>query len=206
MSVFHEVDFPFSLAASAIGGPYRRTEIISLVSGREERNTPWANSLRRWDLGPAIKSRGDIHQLIAFFEARRGPLHGFRFRDPLDHTSSLSEDGVHHTDQLLAQGDGTQTRFALTKTYESGPNPWVRPILKPVVETLRAGVNGMRVEAGWDDENAQLLFAEPPAAGATVSAGYIFDCPVRFDTERLEIALDLIDAGTLSLPLVELRL
>ena len=44
MSAFHEVVFPLSIARGAIGGPERRTEIVTLANGREERNSPWAGA------------------------------------------------------------------------------------------------------------------------------------------------------------------
>ena len=45
---FHEVRFPASLSFGSIGGPERRTEIVTLANGFEERNTPWAHSRRGW--------------------------------------------------------------------------------------------------------------------------------------------------------------
>ena len=204
MSAFHEIRFPFALALGASGGPQRRTEITTLVSGREARNTPHADSRRRWDAGPGLKSLDDVDTLLAFFEARRGALHGFRFRDPLDNRSCKPSQVPSPTDQVLGTGDGVATEFQLVKRYESGGAGWTRTIHKPVEGSVRVAVDG--VEAGFsvDLATGQVTLDEAPAAGATVTAGFAFDCPVRFDTDRLDIALDAIGAGRAQVPLIEL--
>jgi uncharacterized protein (TIGR02217 family) len=46
-----------------------------------------------------------------------------------------------------------------------------------------------------------------PPVDAVVTAGYEFDVPVRFDTDKLEINLSLIEAGSIpNIPIVEIRL
>ena len=50
-----------------------------------------------------------------------------------------------------------------------------------------------------------IRFAAPPPAGAIVRAGFLFDVPVRFDTDYLEIDLAAFDAGDIpKIPLVEI--
>jgi len=78
--MFHEIRFPTSIAFHSTGGPERKTEIVTLGSGYEERNGVWANSRRRYDVGYGIKTLDDIAAVIAFFEARSGRLYGFRFK------------------------------------------------------------------------------------------------------------------------------
>ena len=206
MSAFHEIRFPFALALGASGGPQRRTEITTLVSGREARNTPHADSRRRWDAGPGLKSLDDVDTLLAFFEARRGALHGFRFRDPLDNRSCKPSLAPQPTDQVLGMGDGVTTGFQLVKRYESGGDSWTRTIAKPVDGSVRVAVDG--VEAGFsvDLTTGVVTLDIAPADGAEVTAGFAFDCPVRFDTDRLEIGLDAIGAGRAQVPLIELIL
>jgi uncharacterized protein (TIGR02217 family) len=84
---FYEVRFPTAIAFGSSGGPERKTEIVALASGFEERNAVWANSRRRYDAGYGVKSLDDVHTVIAFFEARMGRLHGFRFKDFSDFKS-----------------------------------------------------------------------------------------------------------------------
>ena len=78
---FHEVRLPARLAFGSTGGVERRTEITTLGSGFERRSTPWAEGRRRYLIGAGLRSLDDMAALTAFFEARRGRLYGFRFRD-----------------------------------------------------------------------------------------------------------------------------
>ena len=66
------------------GGPERRTEIVTLGSGRERRNARWAHARRRYDAGYGVTTLDALHEVIAFFEERRGRLYGFRWRDRAD--------------------------------------------------------------------------------------------------------------------------
>jgi uncharacterized protein (TIGR02217 family) len=74
------VRFPTAIARGSSGGPERRTEIVVLGSGREERNSRWVHSRRRYQAGYGIRSLDEIHAVIGFFEERRGRLHGDRAR------------------------------------------------------------------------------------------------------------------------------
>ncbi|WP_420431595.1 phage distal tail protein, Rcc01695 family [Hyphobacterium sp.] len=206
-TVFHDVRYPFSLALGASGGPVRRTEIVALVSGHEERNSPWAHSRRRWNAAPGIRSLNDVETLIAFFEARHGQLHGFRFRDPVDHASGVP---VSPTDQVLGVGDGNTSEFQLIKRYEDAAGAYDRPIRKPVAESVRVAVDGIAQAEGTDftvdTATGEVSFAIAPAAGTMLTAGYEFDVPARFDTDRLDISLDAIEAGEIAdLPIIEIR-
>jgi uncharacterized protein (TIGR02217 family) len=204
---FHDVTFPFSVAMGARGGPVRRTEIVPLASGREERNTPWAHSRRRWNAAPGIKTREDIATLTAFFEARRGQLFGFRFRDPVDHASAPD---VTPTDQPLGVGDGATTTFQLIKRYEDAGANYDRVITRPIAGSVRIAVDGLEQAVGSDfsvdADTGKVSFSATPALGAVLTSGYRFDVPVRFDTDRLDISLEGFDAGEVSdLPLIEIR-
>jgi len=53
---------------------------------------------------------------------------------------------------------------------------------------------------GW------IVFSKAPPAGAEVRAGFYFDVPVRFATDRLEITGAVFAAGEApSVPLIEVR-
>lgn len=209
MAAFHEVSFPFAVAFGAVGGPERRTEIVSLASGKEERNSPWAYARRRWDVGAGVKTLDDLSTLLAFFEARRGPLYGFRFADPLDHSSALPSGDVSATDQTIGTGDGVTNTFSLVKTYASGGYGVDRPITKPKANTVLVAVDGVtQGEASAftvDTSTGVVTFAAAPAAGAVITAGFEFETPVRFDTDRLDISLEAFGAGDApQIPLVEI--
>ena len=72
MSGFHEILFPLDIALKSAGGPQRRTDIVALGSGREERNARWAHSRRRYDAGYGVKTYDALSEVVAFFEERRG--------------------------------------------------------------------------------------------------------------------------------------
>ena len=128
MAGFHEILFPLDIALKSAGGPERRTEIVALGSGREERNARWAHSRRRYDAGYGVKTLDALSAVVAFFEERRGRLHGFRWRDRLDHSSATPGVAVTPLDQLIGTGDGDATQFALTKLYGADHAPYGRPI------------------------------------------------------------------------------
>ena len=210
MTNFHEVRFPFSLALGARGGPQRRTEIVTLGSGREERNSPWAHSRRRWNAGPGVRTLDDLDTLIAFFEARHGQLYGFRFSDPLDHKSCPPSALISALDQPLGTGDGEQTEFALIKRYASGDQAHDRPITKPVVGSVRVAADGIALveDADFtvDATTGRVTFPEAPANEAVLTAGFEFDCPARFDADQLAISLDAFGAGDVpDIPIIEVK-
>ena len=205
---FHEVRFPDNISRGARGGPERRTQIVELASGDEERNASWANSRRRYDVAYGIRRADDLAAVVAFFEARNGRLHGFRFKDWGDHKSCLPSGTSVPTDQLIGTGDGATTTFQLVKRYASGSQTWVRKITKPVAGTVRVALDGAEQLSGWtvDTTTGVLTFDTAPAAGVAITAGFAFDVPVRFDTDVLDVTLDLERLGSItSIPLLEIR-
>ena len=210
--MFHEVRFPLEVSFGSSGGPERRTEIVTLGSGYEERNSPWADSRRRYDAGYGIRSLEDLHKVVGFFEARHGRLHGFRWKDRVDRASGVYGVPVTPTDELLGTGDGVNALFNLTKHYTSGSAIYSRNITKPVDGTVRVAVNGVEQTLASDfviDVTTGLitfLAGREPGPGLSVTAGFEFDVPVRFDTDFLDISLTGFDAGDIpSIPLVEIR-
>ena len=205
--MFHEIQFPTAIAFHSSGGPERKTEIVTLGSGFEERNAVWANSRRRFDVGYGVKTLDDLHSVIAFFEARLGRLYGFRFKDFADFKSCAPNAAVSPLDQTIGTGDGATTQFPLIKTYTSGPTSWTRAIKKPVAGTVRVAVAGVEQTSGLtiDTTTGLVTFDSPPASAAAITAGYEFDVAVRFDTDRLAINLSNFAAGEIpSIPLLEI--
>lgn len=208
---FHEVRFPTAISFGATGGPERRNEIVLLTSGREKRNARVSASRRRYDAGTGVRSLADLYEVMTFFEARRGSLHGFRFRDPFDMKSGRPDRDPGPTDQVLGTGDGSRRGFQLSKTYGEGDDAYVRTIAKPEEGTVRVAVDGTEKVAGThfdvDAATGMVTFAEghAPAGGAVVTAGFAFDVPVRFDTEHLSASLSAFQAGHIpTIPLIEI--
>ena len=213
MPDFHEILFPLDIALKSAGGPERKTEIVALGSGREERNARWAHSRRRYDAGYGVKTLDALSAVVAFFEERRGRLHGFRWRDRLDHSSAAPGLSVTPLDQAIGTGNGTATAFQLVKTYGATYAPYQRPIVKPVAGSVRVAVNSVEQTEGVafsvDTTSGIVTFlsGHVPASSASVRAGFLFDVPVRFDTDYLEVDLSAFAAGSVPrIPLVEVKL
>jgi uncharacterized protein (TIGR02217 family) len=211
MDGFHEVRFPLDISLHGRGGPERKTDIVMLGSGREQRNARWARSRRRYEAGYGVKTLAVLSVVIAFFEERRGRLYGFRWRDRSDYTSGVPGASVTPLDQGIGQGDGTNAAFQLIKTYGASFAPYAREILKPVQGTVRVAVAGVEKTPVSDftvETTSGTLTFTPmsiPPAGAAITAGYLFDVPVRFDTDYLEIDLAAFEAGEIpKIPLIEL--
>jgi uncharacterized protein (TIGR02217 family) len=208
---FHDIRFPTSLSFGSIGGPERRTEIVSLTNGFEERNTPWEHSKRSYDAGSGLRSPDDIATLIAFFEARRGQLYGFRWKDWSDFKSCRPSQDLDAMDQDIGRGDGKTLTFQLAKTYYSGEQSYLRPIKKPVAGTVRIAVAGdpkvEGLEFTVDADTGIVTFVSPPDIDVRITAGFEFDVPVRFNTDRIATSLATFNAGEVpSVPVIEVRL
>ncbi len=202
---FHEVALPARLAFGSTGGVERRTEIVTLGSGFERRSSPWAMGRRRYLIGANLRSLADMAELTAFFEARRGRLYGFRFRDFADFASCGPGETLAAEDQALGEGDGTRTGFVLRKAYGDVN----RSITKPVEGSVRVAVGGVELsnEAfAVDVATGVVTLDAAPGVGVAVTAGFLFDTPVRFDADRLEVTLESFGAGRMAaVPLIEVR-
>lgn len=203
---FHSIRFPLDISLGARGGPERATDVVTLASGREERNSRWLHSRRRYNAGYGVKSRADMAAVLAFFEERRGRFHAFLWRDGLDYSSN-GTDVPGMLDQQIGVGDGVRVSFDLTKRYGANFDPYLRPITKPVAGSVVMAVAGAPVtDFSVDALTGVATFDVAPALGAAVTAGFLFDVPVRFDIDRLDVELSGFDAAEVpSIPLIEVR-
>jgi uncharacterized protein (TIGR02217 family) len=212
MSDFHEVRFPLDIARGARGGPERLTQIVALASGREVRNSRWAHSRRRYDAGLGVRTLDALAEVVAFFEERRGRLYGFRWHDRLDSKSCPPSQAPSPTDQALGIGDGVNRVFQLARDYGLVDAPYRRVITKPVAGSVHVAIDGTPVSpaiASCDPATGLVTFTpgNAPASGATVTAGFSFDVPVRFDTDMIEVDLSAFEAGEIpKIPVVEIML
>ncbi|UNZ51078.1 TIGR02217 family protein [Agrobacterium tumefaciens] len=210
MAAFHEVRFPLRLALGVSGGPVRRTDIVNLSNGRESRNQRWRNARRSYDAGSGIRSVADLYEVLAFFEARRGELYGFRFRDPVDFKSCSPGETPASTDQRIGTGDGVTAGFQLLKTYADAGGSFTRRIDKPAEGSVMVSVEGVKAEAAAisvDHATGMVTFraGRVPPAGAAIRAGFEFDVPVRFAIDRIDVNLTAFQAGRIpSIPLMEI--
>lgn len=210
---FHEIRFPTSISNNSVAGTERRTQIVVLGSGQEERNSNWADSRRLYNAGYGVKTLDDLYQVMEFYEERRGRLYGFRWKDRLDHKSCKPSQTPEPTDQVIGTGDGATTEFQLVKVYGGAYEAWTRSIRKPVAGSVRIAVDGQELTEITDflvAGHTGLVTFQPaavPAPGALVTAGFEYDVPVRFDEDRLEVNLDHFNAGQIpSIPIREIRI
>ncbi len=205
---FDEVSFPLKVRPGASGGPQFATEIVAVQGGYERRNQKWSQARRKYDARTGVVSSADASLLLAFFHARAGRARAFRLRDWSDFSSAADGTGAPaFTDQLIGTGDGASRVFQLVKTYGSGDASHVRAIRKPVSGSVLIGVDGTAHETGWsvDTGTGIVTFAQAPASGASVTAGFLFDVPVRFDTDHLNLSADGKNLGRAEIPLIEVR-
>lgn len=206
VQAYDAVDFPLAIGREAMVVTEFSTQVVSAPSGHEQRASEWAEARMRYDAGPGVRSEGDVRALADFFRARRGAARAFRFRDPFDYSSAADGGLPGHGDQLLGVGDGSRRQFALVKRYGAGEAMQVRSIRLPVAGSVRVSVDGIETAAFAVTDEGEVLLDAPPGPGIAVRAGYLFDVPVRFAEDRLEVSRATFLAGELaSVPLVEVR-
>ncbi|MEO9599628.1 DUF2460 domain-containing protein [Parasphingorhabdus sp.] len=188
VNAFDDVRFPIAIGQGASVSPGFSTNIVTTISGHEKRNSDWADARLEFDVGPGVRSEEELRILIAFFRARRGAAKAFRFRDPYDHSSRDMVGEPAPTDQHLGKGDGQQTAFKLVKNY-GGPveEAQQRRITRPDPDTLEIAIDG-QLESNWSLGPAGMIaFDTPPAEDSDITAGFLFDVPVRFASDQLHV-------------------
>lgn len=205
--MFHDVLFPIEISYGSTGGPRFSTEIITVASGSEFRNQNWSESRAEFNASSGLQSQDELALLISFFQARAGRTHSFRYRDWSDYTSALNHiDDATSTDQVIGIGDGVATSFQLKKFYPSGPVSRERIITKPVVGSVVAAIQGIdTTNFTVNSLTGIITFDTAPADGDSISVGFVFDVPARFDTDMLSVSLDTYQSGSVSVPIVEVR-
>ena len=199
---FHDIRLPVSIERGAQGGPTFRTGIVETLSGYEQRNGEWAQARMEWDASYGIQTKTDYQELLEFFYARRGALHGFRFKDWTDFEA---------TGEAIGTGDGIETDFQLIKTYSDAGGSYARTILLPVTSpttTVAVYVNAVlqTVITDYTIETGGIIRftgGSIPPASDPVTADFEFDIPVRFNEDKLELAVEWYDAA--AIPAITLR-
>lgn len=197
------IRLPEEIESGAKGGPLFQTSVIALASGAEQRNEDWADSRQKWDVGYGVQDAAGYNAVRDFFYARRAKGRGFMFKDWSDYSV---------TGQVLGTSDGVTRTYLLVRTYEnSGPDPYVRRITRPVTGTLKVYCNGvLKTEGlhyvtgagGW----FRFLPGYIPPALEVITADFEWDTPVRFDVDEFPLQLAWVEAGEISsLPIIEER-
>jgi len=204
---FDDVQFPLAIGQGASVSPGFSTNIVTTVSGHEKRNSDWADARLEFDVGPGIRSDEELRTLIAFFRARWGAAKAFRFRDPFDYSSHDMVGDPTSTDQFLGKGDGQQTRFQLVKNYgDPVDGAQIRQVTRPDAASLLVAIDGQPNGEWILGETGVVIFDTPPAEASDVTAGFLFDVPVRFASDQLTVSHATFLAGDIpEVLLVEVR-
>lgn len=207
---FHEIQFPTGISRGSSGGPMRMTEVVTLRSGYEQRNTIWADSRRKYDAGLGLQDLKDLYETLEFFEARRGRLHGFRWKDWADYKSLDPITATSATDINIGTGDNSTTTFQLVKNYSDSGGSYTRTIKKPVSGSVKIAVDSSVQTEGIDftvDTTTGIItFTSAPGSGLAVTAGFEFDVPVRFDMDEIIVNVEQFNAGAIpTIDIVEIK-
>lgn len=209
MSFLETPSFPLIISYSSEGGPEYLTEIVELFSGFEQRNARWEESKYAFNAASGVKTAADLYTLLQFFHVAGGKANGFRFKDWSDYKSCAPLNTIAASDQtIVADATGGQTTAQLIKTYTQGSSTRVRTIQKPVSGTIVLNKNGSAFVSGWtcDTTTGIITFS---GAGLTlhdvITAGFTFDVPARFDTDKLSTRWEIYTAGEADVPIVGIR-
>ena len=211
---FHEVRFPLAIGIRV----ERRAGAADGYRAARLRATRSAIRAGRIRAGATMPGRACARSPIctrcsAFFEERRGRLYGFRWRDRADWKSCAPGE----TPGRGRPGDRDRRRRdgdvpAREDLWRAPSRPISATIAKPVAGTVRVAVDGDEQAEGADfsrrrgDGVVTFLAGQFRRMGAVVTAGFEFDVPVRFDTDRLDINLASFEAGEVpNVPVVEIR-
>ena len=205
---FDEIELPLRVGFGSKGGPNFSTEIIAIDSGYERRNQNWAQARRVYDARSGVRSAADAAALLNFFHARAGRARGFRLKDWSDYSSAADNlSSPVFSDQIIGTGDGATLVFQLSKNYSSGGVTHNRVIAKPQAGSVMVGVGGAQRLSGWsvDTTTGLVTFASAPTSGQVITAGFLFDVSVRFDTDYLSLSAENYVAYQADVPIVEIR-
>ncbi len=201
---FHDVRLDEDIERGAQGGPRFKTTVKTLSSGFEKRNIDWQRTRGRWDISYGLDTKANLEGVLAFFYARQGRAHSFRFKDWTDF-----QIGVETTDtpQAIGVGDAVVKKFQIVRRYTSGATTFDREITRPT-GTVRVFLDAAEQFADFTVDNSTGVVTFTSAPGGGVLPGVIceFDVPVRFDTDQLDLEAFRDDAFSApELNVLELR-
>lgn len=230
MSGFRDIRLPVGVKGyPTSGAPRFSTTITAVASGAEHRNQNWSHALNRYTLAEAVRDQATYEATRNHWLAMRGPFYTFPFLDPLDFASgglpapNIAPDVVSGLDVVLGVGDGLTPSFQLVKRYtvegDLDEETYERRITLPILETVIVLLDGLPPETEAPDlpggpyavtvsrPGGVVTISPAPAAGVVVTAGFLFEVPVRFDTDETfeGVVRNYRVAGFADIVLVETR-
>lgn len=204
--------FPEDISYGSVGGPEYLTNVVEIDSGALIRNSVWTYGRHSYDVAYGVKTQSDLETLLNYFHMVLGRGIGFRYKDWLDYKSCVTEDTPAFTDCNIGTGTGALATFQLRKGYTVGGTYYTyRNILKPVTGTVKVGVAGVQKTqtTHWNVNTTTGIITftagNIPGAGAAVTAGFEFDVPVAFASDRLNVNLNDYKAAMAQVALIELK-
>lgn len=178
---------PPHIEAGSQFSPTFNNVIQEAIAGNEQRYAKWTKCRGVGDVAYGLLSSeesfdDDFRAVMAIYRAHVGSLYPFRFKDWSDYIA---------TDENFGTGDGVETTFQITKTYDPsqillntpGTLLYVRNIFlfaaAPVIK-----VDGVTKTVTTDytiSSSGVCAFTSPPANDKSITWTGEFDIPVRFD-------------------------
>lgn len=145
--------FPADISQGSSGGPMYSTDVVTVNSGYESRNSEWVEARREYDAAFGVRDEEQMYTLLEYFMAMKGMAHSFRFKDWGDYKSCATTETISDTDQTIGTGDGVEVDFQLIKKYTQGLTAQ-RDIKKPVSGTVVISIDDVGQPAGWSVDTA----------------------------------------------------
>lgn len=178
--MFSESRLDLGINYGATFGPRFNTAIATQANGEESRRPLWSEPLIYAQLGEKVVNAEELEYLLDFHATVQGAYSGFRLRD----WSDFYAEGQ----SLLA---GPTNTYQLIKTYTVGAYSVVRPITKPVADTVKLYANGVEQLADWTIDTTTGVITT--AIAGTLTVDFEFDVPVRFEQDQIGFRFE---AGT----------
>mgnify|MGYP000946651648 FL=1 len=210
MAEFLEERLPLDIRMGASHADDYAVTITQTAGGAEYRKLVHQYPMRRWTINFTLLRDDLAARVLALYHRAYGRYAGFRVRDVDDYNSSATGRGT------ITMLDQPLTRLAagiyqLRKEYGAGGTPLgigrpARVIYKPVSGTVIAAKNGVSISSGLsvDITTGVVTVSPAPLVGDTITAGFEFDIPARFDSslDVSSLSRDVRDCG--SIDIVEL--
>ncbi len=179
--------------------------IQEAISGNEQRFAQWSNCRATADISYGLQNStnptGDFRAILALYRAHYASLLPFRFKDWSDYSC---------TDERFGTGDGAETQFQLTKTYDpsyillsmAGSVLYVRDItLLATTPVIKVDGVTKTVVTDYSISGGLVTFVTPPANTKPLTWTGEFDVPMRFDgpLDIIQNEGDIIAIGSLPL-------
>jgi uncharacterized protein (TIGR02217 family) len=187
---------PGRIILDTSGGQSHNTSIITVASGREQRNANLAQSRGKWDLGERSLLKDEKDEIENHFNTCRGKLHGFRFKDWSNYEGTTAD-----TYMKLKMGTMLDLAGQMCKQYSIDGQFYRKEIKKPVFGTVKVYKNGVEVPATQYsvDYTTGMISFGPALNNPNYKLGDEFtwsgeyDLPVRYDTDEIKIKFEGIN-------------